>query len=342
MSAAPHGEAVDAPVLEVCDLEIRFRTDEGPVHAVTGLSFTVGRGEVLAVVGESGCGKSVTALSILGLQPTNAQVRGRIMFEGEDLLSIPARKMRDVRGGRIGMVFQEPMSSLNPVMSVGRQIKESLRRHRGLSGRAATERAVELLELVRIPAARQRLDDYPHQMSGGMRQRVMLAIAMACDPAVLLADEPTTALDVTIQAQVLDILRDLRADLGTAVVLITHDLGVVADIADRVLVMYAGHQVEAASLDDLFASPLHPYTAGLMNAVPRRQRHNPDGRLAEIKGIVPVLRREPEACVFAPRCPSRTPECDAEMPALRPAADGTAASSHPVACVHPGSVEVRR
>jgi peptide/nickel transport system ATP-binding protein len=324
------------PVLDVDDLSVVFATDEGPVHAVSHLSFTLARSEILAVVGESGCGKSVTALSVLGLQPKSAKITGQIRFEGTDLVRLPLRQLRRVRGARIGMVFQEPMTSLDPVMPIGRQITESLRRHQGMSGRAARARATELLELVRIPAAADRLDDYPHQLSGGMRQRVMMAIAVACDPAVLIADEPTTALDVTIQAQVLDILRDLRAELGTAILLITHNLGVVADVADRVLVMYAGHQVEHASVDELFAAPQHPYTAGLMNAVPRRNREH-GARLEEIPGVVPILRAPPDACVFAARCPSHQPDCDQGMPDLQPV-DG----DRTVACLHPGTVAVRR
>jgi peptide/nickel transport system ATP-binding protein len=323
--------------LQVEDLHVRFSTDEGPVLAVNGISFSVAPGEVLALVGESGCGKSVTALAVLGLLPPGATRTGTIRLEGRDISRLDPPDLRRVRGREISMVFQEPMTSLNPVFTAGYQVGEVLRRHQGLNRRQARARATELLDLVRIPAAARRAREYPHQMSGGMRQRVMIAMAVACGPKVLLADEPTTALDVTIQAQILDILRDLRERLGTSIVLITHDLGVVADIADRVVVMYAGYQAEAGAVDDLFARPQHPYTSGLLGSVPRPDlaAAGPPGRLAEIPGVVPTLRALPAGCVFAPRCGRADAACQAGLPALAQTAPGQYA-----ACVHPGPVTV--
>ena len=277
----------------------------------------------------------MTALSVLGLQPQGAKVSGSVRLDGRELLTLTPRQLRDIRGRDISMVFQEPMTSLNPVFTVGRQIGEVLRRHQHLSRRDARSRAIELLDLVRVPAAASRIDEYPHQLSGGMRQRVMIAMAIACNPRLLIADEPTTALDVTIQAQVLDILRRLRADFGTAVLLITHNLGVVADIADRVLVMYAGLEVEQSEVDELFAKPQHPYTIGLLGAVPRPAADGVPGRLSEIPGMVPVLRSAPTECVFAPRCSRAETDCHAAMPALRDSHDG----GHRVACLHPGRRE---
>jgi peptide/nickel transport system ATP-binding protein len=317
-------------LLEVSDLSVRFDGDDGAVHAVDQVSFTLEPREVLAIVGESGCGKSVTAMSLLQLLPPAATVTGEARFDGRDLLSMDARAIRSVRGREISFVFQEPMTSLNPAYTVGRQIGEVLRRHMGLKGAAERDRTLELLELVGIPAPQRRISEYPHQLSGGMRQRVMIAIALACDPKVLIADEPTTALDVTIQAGILDLMRDLRQRLDTAIVLITHDLGVVADIADRVVVMYAGRKVEEAPVDELFAHPLHPYTVGLMAAIPvpgvgdRR-------RLQEIPGMVPSLAELPSACAFADRCPRADDRSRSAVPrleALRP--------RHLVACFHPG------
>ncbi|HEX5497202.1 MAG TPA: ABC transporter ATP-binding protein [Mycobacteriales bacterium] len=323
------------PLLDIRDLTVQFDTDEGPVLAVNRLSLRLDAGQVLALVGESGCGKTVTALSLLRLAPPNARVTGQVVFAGRDLLTVRQRDLRSVRGRDISMVFQEPMSSLNPVFTVGRQITEVLRRHQKLSGRAARARAVELLDLVRIPTPSRRVDEYPHQMSGGMRQRVMIAMAVACSPRLVIADEPTTALDVTIQAQALDILRDLRERFGTAILLITHNLGVVADLADRVAVMYAGHKVEEAPVDRLFATPQHPYTIGLLGAVPRPELHRGDDRrLAEIPGLVPVLRGAPTGCVFAPRCDRGTDECQATAPALT-----QVLPDQQVACFHPGARE---
>ena len=321
------------PRLAVKDLSIRFGTDDGEILAVDRMSFSVEPGEVLALVGESGCGKSVTAMSVLRLLPSIASMSGSIMLDDTELTTLSAAEIREIRGRDISMIFQEPMTSLNPSFTIGFQIGEVLRRHEGMSRRQARERAIELLELVRMPAPRSRVDEYPHQLSGGMRQRVMIAMAVACSPKVLIADEPTTALDVTIQAQILDILRDLRARVGTSIVLITHDLGVVADIADRVEVMYAGHKVESGPVDELFENPQHPYTIGLMGAVPRPDlAGGVQERLKEIPGLVPVLRSEPEACVFAPRCIRATAECVEAMPSLE-----LLQPRQYAACFHPGS-----
>jgi peptide/nickel transport system ATP-binding protein len=317
-------------MLDVRDLSVRFETDEGTVHAVDRVSFSLGRGEVLGIVGESGCGKSVTSMAMLRLLPETAVVSGEALFEGVDLLRAPEAHLRRVRGREISFVFQEPMTSLNPVFTVGKQIGEVLREHLSLSKREARERAVELLDLVHIPAPQRRVDEYPHQLSGGMRQRVMIAMALACDPKILIADEPTTALDVTIQAGILDLMREVRERLGTAIVLITHNLGVVADIADRVMVMYAGRKVEEAPVHELFAAPQHPYTIGLLGAVPRAGA----GRLQEIPGRVPSLAVLPDACAFAPRCPRADARCVDREPPLEPVRP-----EHAVACVHPGVQE---
>jgi peptide/nickel transport system ATP-binding protein len=321
---------VTEPLLEIEDLSVRFDTDDGTVHAVDRMSLTLEPGQVLGVVGESGCGKSVTALSILGLLPATATVTGSVRFEGVDLLQAPRSQLRGIRGRKISFVFQEPMTSLNPVFRVGRQVEEVLREHLDLSRRAARDRAVELLDLVRIPDPRRRVDEYPHQLSGGMRQRVMIAMALACDPKILIADEPTTALDVTIQAGILDLLRELRARLGTAIVLITHNLGVVADLADRVVVMYAGRKAEEAPVEELFAHPQHPYTIGLLGAIPRAgAAHN--GRLQEIPGRVPALSEPPAHCAFAERCPRADELSWSEVPRLQ-----EVRPDHAVACFHPG------
>jgi peptide/nickel transport system ATP-binding protein len=321
------------PRLQVEDLSVQFNTDEGPVLAVDRMSFTVEPREVLALVGESGCGKSVTSMSILRLLPRLASVTGSIKLEGQELTSMSEASIREIRGRDISMIFQEPMTSLNPSFTVGFQIGEVLQRHEGMTRQQSRVRAVELLELVRMPAPKARLREYPHQLSGGMRQRVMIAMAVACSPKVLIADEPTTALDVTIQAQILDILRDLRQEVGTSILLITHDLGVVADIADRVEIMYAGHQIESGLVDDLFANPQHPYTIGLLGAVPRPDLLGQNGsrRLQEIPGLVPVLRGRPNSCVFAPRCPRATSVCGESMPPL----EQTQPGQH-TACFHAG------
>jgi len=315
-------------VLHVEDLSVRFETDDGPVHAVDRLSFSLEEGEVLGVVGESGCGKSVTFMSLLRLLPETAVVTGRAAFRGVDLIAASTAKLRRVRGREIAFVFQEPMTSLNPAFTVGNQIGEVLRRHLGMSRRAACGRAIELLDLVRIPVAARRVDEYPHQLSGGMRQRVMIAMALACDPKVLIADEPTTALDVTIQAGILDLMRDIRERLGTSIVLITHNLGVVADIADRVIVMYAGRKAEEAPVHELYARPQHPYTIGLLGAVPRPGAAR---RLQEIPGRVPSLAEPPTACAFAPRCPRADDVTRSTVPELR-----EIEPRHLVACFHPG------
>ncbi len=321
--ARPTGtQAKTSPILEVDDLRVHFYTRDGVVRAVDGVSFSLSRGETLCVVGESGCGKSVTALSILRLlpQPPAKIESGQIRFEGRDLLQVSESEIRDIRGNAISMIFQEPMTSLNPVLTVGNQIAESIILHQGLSKRAAARRAAEMLDLVRIPDPKQRLSEYPHQLSGGMRQRVMIAMALSCNPRILIADEPTTALDVTIQAQILNLMLDLKKDLDTAIILITHDLGVVAEMAERVVVMYAGRKVEEAPVTELFGHPWHPYTYGLMRSIPRlnpaergARKHQ---RLQEIVGTVPSLLQGIPGCAFAPRCDFATERCHAEAPAL--------------------------
>jgi peptide/nickel transport system ATP-binding protein len=309
-------------LLEVRDLQTQFFTADGIVRAVNGVSFDLAAGETLGIVGESGCGKSVTALSILRLiaPETGRIVGGSIRFDGRELTALSTEEMRELRGHRIAMIFQEPMTSLNPVLTVGTQIAESVVRHMRLTWRAARDRAREMLELVRIADARRRLDDYPHQLSGGMRQRVMIAIALACNPKVLIADEPTTALDVTIQAQIIDLMLELQQKLGTAIMLITHDLGVVAETCDRVIVMYAGRMVEQAPAAGLFAHPLHPYTRGMLRALPRADLEGKSAgarpRLAEIPGIVPSLTQPIPGCAFVPRCGFATDGCRAAVPPL--------------------------
>ena len=308
------------PLLEVDDLKTYFYTRDGIVRAVDGVSFSVYPAETLAVVGESGCGKSVTSLSILRLiaSPPGRIVGGHLKFGGRDLLALSEDEMRDVRGNEISMIFQEPMTSLNPVLTIGRQIAEALTLHRGLSRKAALERAGELLKLVHIPEAARRIDQYPHQLSGGMRQRVMIAMALACNPRLLIADEPTTALDVTIQAQILDLMRELQEKTGTAIVLITHDLGVVAETAQRVVVMYAGRKVEEAPVGELFARPRHPYTEGLLASMPRLDdaQTQARSRLSEIPGTVPSLKEDIAGCLLAPRCRYATERCRREYPPL--------------------------
>jgi peptide/nickel transport system ATP-binding protein len=321
---------VGAPLLEVDDLKTHFFTRDGVVRAVDGVSFSIDPGETLALVGESGCGKSVTSLSIMRLiaSPPGRVVHGAIRFEGRDLLGLTEPAMRKVRGNEISMIFQEPMTSLNPVLTVGRQIAESLVLHRGMSRSDAMTRTIELLRLVNIPEPARRAAEYPHQMSGGMRQRVMIAMALACDPKLLIADEPTTALDVTIQAQILDLMRELQAKTGTAILLITHDLGVVAEMAQRVVVMYAGRKVEEAPVGELFARPRHPYTRGLMNSMPRLGAgHGARQRLQEIPGMVPSLREPIAGCAFADRCTYAVEACRARPPAFEAKAPG-----HAVAC----------
>jgi oligopeptide transport system ATP-binding protein len=304
------------PLLDVRDLRTYFYTRAGVVRAVDGVSFHVARGEALGLVGESGCGKSVTALTLMGLVPPPGRtVSGEILFDGKDQLKLPEKERQRIRGNEMAMVFQDPISYLNPVISIGQQIAEPLRLHRDLSDGAARTRVIELLELVGIPSPASRVDAYPHQFSGGMRQRVMIAMALACEPRLLIADEPTTALDVTIQAQILDLLQRLRRELGMALILITHDLGVVAGIVDRVNVMYAGHVVESAPVDDVFHDPRHPYTDGLMGSIPRMDRPRRD-RLQAIRGVPPDLVEPPPGCAFQPRCPYAIERCAVEAPPL--------------------------
>jgi peptide/nickel transport system ATP-binding protein len=315
---APESQRSAAPLLSVRGLVTEFRTDAGSLRAVDDVSFDVAEGAALGLVGESGCGKSVTSLSLLRLvQPPGRIAAGRVIFEGRDLMSLSEKDMRAVRGARIAMIFQEPMSSLNPVYTVGDQIAEAVLVHRrARSRRAARDRVVELLGLVGIPSPAERADAYPHQLSGGMRQRVMIAMALACEPRLLIADEPTTALDVTIQAQIMDLLRDLRARLGMAVLLITHDLGLVADFVDDVAVMYAGRVVERAPVRDLFADPRHPYTRGLLRSVPSYGENLSASRLPTIPGVVPDLRSLPAGCRFRARCDRATEPCAAREPPL--------------------------
>lgn len=315
-------------LLNVQGLETTFKTPDGVVHAVNGVSFGLKEGETLGVVGESGCGKSVTMLSVLGLipSPPGNVKSGSAMFFGHDLLKMTNQEIRQVRGAQIGMVFQDPMTSLNPVLTIGRQLEEPLMLHVGMTNKQASERAAELLAMVGIPNAKERLSDYPHQFSGGMRQRVMIAMALSCSPQVLIADEPTTALDVTIQAQIMDLVKRLRSELGMAIIWITHDLGVVAGLAQRVVVMYGGLIIEEALVNELFANPSHPYTTGLLGSLPRvdEKQHT---RLFSIEGQPPVLYQKPKACPFAPRCKWAIERCWKENPTLE-----LIAPDHSIAC----------
>ena len=324
-------ETTGAPILEVEDLRTYFYTRDGVVRSVDGVSFSVSKGETLAIVGESGCGKSVTSLSILRLiaSPPGKIVSGSIQFHGQDLLKFTDEQMRDIRGDKISMIFQEPMTSLNPVLTIGSQIGEVLELHRQSTKEEARARTLELLRMVNIPEPETRIDEYPHQLSGGMRQRIMIAMALACDPEILIADEPTTALDVTIQAQILNLMRELRDRTGAAIILITHDLGVVAEMAQRVVVMYAGRKVEEASVFDLFEKPMHPYTLGLLNSMPRLDEAA-SKRLVEIPGMVPSMRTEIVGCAFAPRCSSASERCTQETPVLK-----NHGKEHWVACWNP-------
>ena len=320
-----------APLLEIAGLKVHFKTDDGMVRAVDGVDLSVNRGETVSIVGESGCGKTVTAMTVLTLiaMPPGRIVAGSILFEGRDIVPLGADQMRAIRSKQIGIVFQEPMTSLNPVYTVGEQIAETVRAHEGMSRRAAMTRAAEMLALVQIPNAGKRVHDFPHQFSGGMRQRVMIAMALSCNPKLLIADEPTTALDVTIQAQILELMNEMKARLGMSVLLITHAMGVVAETAQRVIVMYAGKVVEEARVEDLFATPRHPYTQGLIRSIPRidlaATRHT---RLEAIPGSVPSLLNPPQGCRFAARCRYVTPACIDAEPPLREAAPG-----HKVACI---------
>ncbi len=307
----PKGE----PLLEVRGLDVRFHVSGGSVHAVRGLDLSVHRGEVAAVVGESGSGKSATMLAALGLLDPNATVQGSVRFDGAELIGAPGSVLRNVRGGRIGMIFQDPMTSLNPVLTIGRQIAEAVITHQRVSPKQAEAKAVELLETVTLPDAKNRVRAFPHELSGGMRQRVMIAMALANDPDILIADEPTTALDVTIQAQILQVLRALQVERGLTIVLITHDLGVVAGLADTVHVMYAGTVVEAGPVVDVFHRSNHPYTAGLLASLPRLDR--PERELVPIGGMPPSLRHEPTGCAFAPRCRHAVEACAVQVPKLQ-------------------------
>ncbi len=313
-------------VLEVSDLSTKFKTPDGVVHAVNNVSFELREGEFLGVVGESGSGKSVTMMSLLRLipMPPGIIASGEATFDNEDLLQMDIESLRKVRGGRIGFIFQDPMTSLNPVLTVGMQIMESLKLHQGMRNEEARARALELIKLVGIPAAETRLKSYPHELSGGMRQRVMIALALACDPEILIADEPTTALDVTIQAQIIEIVRDLREQLGSAVIWITHDLAVIAGLADRVLVMYGGQIVEEAQVEELYAGPQHPYTRGLLASLPRLDERT---KLVSIKGQPPSLYETPQSCSFAPRCLYAFERCTTDNPSLAPISE-----THSVAC----------
>jgi peptide/nickel transport system ATP-binding protein len=319
-----------APLLEIKGLKTHFDTDDGILRAVDGVDISINKGETLCVVGESGCGKTVTAMSVLKLiaMPPGRIVEGQILFEGRDLVPLTSHEMDDIRAKEIGFIFQEPMTSLNPVLSIGEQVAESLRRHEGLSKKDALARAIEMLKLVQIPNAAGRVHDYPHQFSGGMRQRVVIAMALACKPKLVIADEPTTALDVTIQAQILDLLQDMKERLGMAVMLITHAMGVVAETAQRVVVMYAGKVVEEADVDELFADPRHPYTQGLIRSIPRidlASEHKT--RLETIGGSVPILINPAPGCRFAPRCRYAMSVCSEREPRLREIAPG-----HRMAC----------
>lgn len=325
-------------LLEITDLQVHFKTFKGVNRAVEGLSFSVEEGETLAVVGESGSGKSVTSMSVLGLLPRRAAgLRGSIRFRGVELLDIGERQMRRIRGNEISMIFQEPMTALNPVMTVGWQLMEALRLHRDMGRSKARARAREMLEVVGIPEASRRLSEYPHQLSGGMRQRVMIAMALACEPKLLIADEPTTALDVTIQAQILDLMRSLKDRVGTSIIIVTHDLGVVAEMADRVVVMYAGRKVEEAPVHALFARPHHPYTIGLLGAMPRlgSSQDDENADLNEIPGQVPSMLGLHKGCVFANRCYKARAACHEHAPGQRQGLE----ASHSFACHFPDNLE---
>ncbi len=317
-----------AALLEVDDLYVEFRTDYGVVHAVNGISYTLAAGETLAILGESGCGKSVSAQSIMGIldSPPGFVTGGEIRYKGRNLLTMSSKEQRDIRGEEISIVFQDALSSLNPVFTVGAQIGEMFRRHRGSSRADAKKAAIELMERVRIPSARERVNDYPHQFSGGMRQRVMIAMAIALDPAILIADEPTTALDVTVQAQIMDLLSELQRETGMGLILITHDLGVVGEIADRIAVMYAGRIVETGVTDTVFSAPAMPYTEGLMASIARVDQKGQ--RLNPIVGAPPNLADLPTGCPFHPRCPRATDRCRAELPPLREILPGRRSACH--------------
>ena len=322
------GGPAGAALLEVDDLHVEFRTDYGVVNAVNGISYTLDAGETLAILGESGCGKSVSAQTIMGIldSPPGFVTGGEIRYKGRDLLTMSAKEQRDIRGEEISIVFQDALSSLNPVFSVGMQIGEMFRRHRGYSRKDAKKAAIELMDRVRIPSAKERVNDYPHQFSGGMRQRVMIAMAIALDPAILIADEPTTALDVTVQAQIMDLLGELQRETGMGLILITHDLAVVGEIADRIAVMYAGRIVETGATDAVFGAPAMPYTEGLMASIARVDQKGQ--RLNPIVGAPPNLAHLPSGCPFHPRCPRATERCPQELPALREVVPGRRSACH--------------
>jgi oligopeptide transport system ATP-binding protein len=338
MTIARRDADPDQPLLRVRDLAVTFGTGDRTVHAVNGISYDLPAGGTLGVVGESGCGKSVSSLALMRLLPKPAAriTAGEVIFDGEEILSLPEEAVREMRGNKMAMIFQDPMTSLNPVLTIERQLTEVLETHRQLKRRGAMTRAVELMELVGIPAAGRRINDFPHQFSGGMRQRVMIAMALACDPRLLIADEPTTALDVTIQAQILDLMRSTIAEFETALILITHDLGVVAGMAQSINVMYAGYIVERATTHELFGRPRHPYTVGLLRSIPRLDEHR-RGELVPIQGQPPDLSRELVGCPFAARCFNVGDRCRIEMPPLEQAPD--AADGHDVACWYPAEGE---
>jgi peptide/nickel transport system ATP-binding protein len=327
------------PLLRIENLSVEFKTRNGVARVIQDLNITLNAAETVGIVGESGCGKSMTALSVMGQVPVppGRIAGGRILLDGEDLLKADEARMRQVRGNEISMIFQEPMTSLNPVFSIGDQISETARLHEGLSRRDARDRAIEMLQAVGIPAAQKRVDEYPHQMSGGMRQRVMIAMALVCQPRVLIADEPTTALDVTVQAQIFDLLRDLQERTGTAIILITHDMGAIAELASRAVVMYAGRKVEEALVDDILSVPEHPYTSGLIACVPHLTDKPPldRPRLLEIPGVVPSLTELGKGCAFAPRCSSAEARCHANAPEVR-----MVAPNHEVTCWLAGQKEM--